>query len=63
MYHRAVHLVNMAEIIPATVRAVVASPDLGRPQITSIPFGSSGAVQHLAPQHVAVLNHAIGLNP
>ena len=49
--------------IPATVRAVIAQPDLSRPQVHSLPYGDSDLVKNLGPDHVVVLNRAIGLNP
>ncbi|WVF69587.1 hypothetical protein IAT40_004365 [Kwoniella sp. CBS 6097] len=53
----------MPSVIPDTVRAVVASPDLGRPTIETLPFGTREVVKNLGPDLVAVKNRAIGLNP
>ncbi|OCF44844.1 hypothetical protein I317_01333 [Kwoniella heveanensis CBS 569] len=49
--------------IPNTVRAVVASPDLGKPTLEDLPFGTREDVKHLGADFVAVKNHAVGLNP
>ncbi|WVQ98262.1 hypothetical protein IAU59_005385 [Kwoniella sp. CBS 9459] len=53
----------MSSAIPNTVRAVVASPDKGKPTIESLPFSSREEVKNLGPHFVAVQNRAIGLNP
>lgn len=49
--------------IPATVRAVITDPDLGRPTIEEIPFGTRAAVKELGPDAVVVSTRALGLNP
>ncbi|WWC91531.1 uncharacterized protein L201_006477 [Kwoniella dendrophila CBS 6074] len=49
--------------IPDTVRAVVASPDLGNPTVENLPFGTRQDIQNLGPYSVVVKNKAVGLNP
>lgn len=49
--------------IPATVKALVASPEGKAPSVVEIPFGAREAVKNLGPQYVAVSNRALGLNP
>ena len=53
----------MTQSFSQTVRAVVASADLGKPTVTDLPFGSRDDVQNLDAHSIVVLNHAAALNP
>jgi hypothetical protein len=49
--------------IPATVKAVIADPDRGRPTVEEIPFGTRSAVKDLGPEAIVVSTRALSLNP
>lgn len=49
--------------IPVTIKAVITNPDLGRPFVEEIPFGTRTDVQNLDPDKVILSTRALSLNP
>lgn len=49
--------------LPSTIKAVRTNPDLGRPFVEDIPFGTRHDIQNLDPDKVILSTRALSLNP